>query len=76
MAEYKLPESYFTDIKNAGDLEPKNEAANVFKLQTDAMFKDAADRYDRAYSELDQFIFPFLGETDEERKPWIILVEA
>ena len=67
MAEYKLPESYFSAIEKARDRETETR---------DAKFKADADKYDSIYSELDQLIFPLFGETAMDRRPWIILVEA
>lgn len=80
MAEYILYDTYFQEIKDSRNpgrekvvgLEQFNTAADP---GIDSGFKIAADAYDSAYSELDQFIFPFLGETPEEAAPWIKLVE-
>lgn len=80
MAEYILYDTYFQEIKDSRNpggakivgLEQFNTAADP---GINSGFKTAADAYDSAYSELDQFIFPFLGETPEEAAPWIKLVE-
>jgi hypothetical protein len=80
LAEYILYDTYFQEIKDSRN--PGSEkVVGLERFNTEADpginsgFKTAADAYDSAYSELDQFIFPFLGETPEEAAPWIKLVE-
>ena len=67
MAKYKLPESFFTEAQTA---------QTEFNKKTFDQWKEGAAQYDSAYSDLDKFIFPFIGETDEARKIFILLVEA
>lgn len=63
MADYIIRPAFLTAYRDA-----------TAKLNKD--YSAGAEAYDKAYEDLEQLIFPYLGSTPEHREQWIKLVHA